>query len=252
MPPTTPERIPEPSGRKQRKLLRSYDIKLTDPVTTSGVEMFKVKMPDAFRLVGRSEAASAYAWYFVNVSNLAVAKVVREADGALSTVAFERPPKGFDAGTPPPASMSGGLSSKPEVGIFFENFACVMRGFIRQARPMERERFENLIAIFPLVREWAIDFDEKYPDRVEVRGSMLEDVEAHIRCARLILDVAPGCEEGSAVFDEPTVRSWILANASTERGPLAVSVYRGYIDQVAKLDPKLAASMRKAHESDRD
>ena len=102
MPPHPPERIPEPKTRKLRKLLRSYDIKLVDPVTEDGVELFKVRMPGEYRVVSGSETADSHEWYVVSASNVAVARIVRGADGALSTVPFERPPKGFDADAPPP------------------------------------------------------------------------------------------------------------------------------------------------------
>lgn len=136
---------------------------------------------------------------------------------------------------PPPGTI-------PEVPLFFEQFDCIMRGFVRRARPLERDRFGAMVHLYGRVREWAGSRGDR---------TLLSRIELHMQLARAILDVPQGREEESGVVDDPVAQNWILGNASLEEGDFARAAYDRCLDRLEEFgDAELAARMRLAHEEE--
>lgn len=131
---------------------------------------------------------------------------------------------------------------------FFESFDALMRGFLRQQRQYQGFRFGQMRALWPLMKEWAEKQDRKRPDQVELRGTMMAEIEQHMECARKILDVPAGEEhQAEEMLEHRVVQTWVLKKGDVERAPFARAVYARCLARLERLDPEYASELGRVY-----
>ena len=250
-----PNRIPAPLNPEHKKKLKIHGFKLIDPIVIKGVTLYKLiprhaLISSTHEAVRRKETDGSIMWFVLNDSTIAIMSIKQFVDGSLLTRVYDPVPQEARD-----TQLLQGAQDNPDapvhMAIFAAKFSCILRGFFRQDRRMERERFADMLRVYNIVREWALTIDEKYPDRTENMGSMIMDVEERMKISRNILDTPIGKEpEGNDIINNCIVIKWILTSGSNERGIFFRSVYQNCLKIIESTDPEFAKELGIAYAKD--
>ena len=177
----------------------------------------------------------------INVED-AIMKIKQIVDGSLLTHVHD------------PIPQEGAQDNPDDVlahmAIFAAKFSCILRGFFRQDRRMERELFADILNIYNVVREGALTIVEKHPDRTDM-SLMIKDVEERMKISRNILDTPIGKEpERTDIINNCIVNRWLLITGSLEQGIFFRSVYQNCLKPSESTDPEFAKELGIAYAKD--